>query len=108
MSIIAISRGKYSGGEALAARVAERLGYRCISREVILEAARGSGISEEKLSAAMEKPPSFWERVAGQRAAHLVSCKRTFASRPGAGTLSFTAMWGISCCRAFPTSSACA
>ena len=89
MSIIAISRGTYSGREALAAGVAERLGYRCISREVILEAARGSGISEEELSAAMEKPPSFWERVAGQRTAHLVFVQANLCEQARGGNLVF-------------------
>lgn len=71
MTIIAISRGTFSGGEALATSVAERLGYRCVSREVILEAAWSYGVSVEKLSTAMEKRPPLWERVAGKRTAYL-------------------------------------
>ncbi len=89
MSVIAISRGTYSGGEALAAGVAERLGYRCISREVILDAARGCGISEEELNAAMEKPPSFWERLVGQRAAHLVHVQANLCEQARGGDLVF-------------------
>jgi len=72
MSIIAISRGTFSGVEALAQSLAERLGYRCVSREIVLEAAKAYGISTEKLTAAMEKPPSFWEWLGGERAAYLV------------------------------------
>jgi cytidylate kinase len=72
MSIITISRGTFSGGEALAKEVAERLEYRCISREVILEAAREYGIPAAELGAAMEQPPSFWERVMGARESYLL------------------------------------
>lgn len=72
MAIITISRGTFSGGEALAQCLADRLGYRCVSREVILgEAAKVYGVPTEELAAAMEKPPSFWARVAGARTAHL-------------------------------------
>jgi cytidylate kinase len=69
--------------------VAERLGYRCISREVILEAARGCGISEEELSAAMEKPPSFWERLAGQRSAYLVLVQANLCEQARGGDIVF-------------------
>jgi len=39
MSIITISRGTMSGGKILAETLAERLSYRCISREIIIKAA---------------------------------------------------------------------
>jgi len=71
MAIIAVSRGTFSGGEALARHLAERLGYQCISREVILQAAWGYGVPAEDLTAAMEKPPWLWERLLGERAAYL-------------------------------------
>ena len=76
MSIIAISRGTFSGGEAVAKRVAERLGYRCLGRETNLEAvARDYGIWAEGLTAAMEKRPSFLERVVGEHTVYL-TCVR--------------------------------
>ncbi len=75
MSIIAISRGTFSGGGAVARGVAERLGYRCVSREVIFEAAWGYDVPADELLAAMEKRPPLWERLAGKRTAHL-ACMR--------------------------------
>jgi hypothetical protein len=39
MSVITISRGSYSHGKEIAEKVAQKLGYECISREIILEAA---------------------------------------------------------------------
>jgi cytidylate kinase len=72
VAIIAISRGTFSGGEALAKSVAERLGYRCLARETNLEAAaKRYMVPADQFTAAMEKRPPFWERVLGERAAHL-------------------------------------
>jgi cytidylate kinase len=57
MSIITISRGLYSSGQALAERVAEMLGYRSMSRELLLEAATRYEIPEAKLTQLMETSP---------------------------------------------------
>ena len=88
MSIIAISRGTFSGGETLAQRVAERLGYQCLSRETNLEAAATRyGVLTEELAAAMEKRPSFFERVLGERAAYLTFVRASLCERALAGQL---------------------
>jgi len=87
MAIIAISRGTFSGGEAVAKGVAERLGYQCISREVILEAAWGSDVPAEKLFAAMEKRPSFWHRVVGERSAYLTFVRVALCEHARGGNL---------------------
>jgi len=71
MAIIAVSRGTFSGGEALARHLAERLGYQWISREVILQTAWGYGVPAEDRTAAIMKPPWLWERLLGERAAYL-------------------------------------
>jgi hypothetical protein len=42
MSVITISRGSYSGGREVAERLAKKLGFECISREVILAASSSS------------------------------------------------------------------
>jgi cytidylate kinase len=87
MSIIAISRGTFSGGEAVAKGVAERLGYRCVSREVMLGAAWGYGVPVDKLVAAMEKRPPFWERFAGARSTHLVLIRAALCEYAKGGNL---------------------
>ncbi len=71
MPIVAVSRGTFSGGEALAKAVAERLGYRCISREELVAVAQAYGVPAAELTAAMEKRPSLLERVAGEHAVYL-------------------------------------
>ena len=50
MSIITISRGSYSRGVEIAEKIAKRLGYECISREVLLEASKEFNIPEEKVN----------------------------------------------------------
>ncbi|MFB3819055.1 MAG: cytidylate kinase family protein [Candidatus Methylomirabilales bacterium] len=87
MSIIAISRGTFSGGEALATAVAARTGYRCVSREVILEAAWRYKIPENELTAAMEKRPPLLERMAGVRKEHLVFVRAALAKYAKDGDL---------------------
>ena len=57
MSIVTISRGLFSSGQALAERTAEILGYRSMSRELLLEAATRYEIPEAKLTELMETPP---------------------------------------------------
>ena len=88
MSIIAISRGTFSGGEALARRVAERLQYRCLAREANLEAAaQRYMVPAEELTAAMETRPSFFERMLGERAAYLAFVRAALCEEARAGRL---------------------
>jgi cytidylate kinase len=62
MSIITISRGSYSRGVEIAEIVAEKLGYQCLGRDVLIEASKAFNIPEIKLVQALEDPPSFFER----------------------------------------------
>jgi len=77
MAVITISRGTFSGGQNLAERVAEKLGYRCISRQVLVEAARQYGVPLEKLSNALEDAPGFLERLTTERAHYLAYIRAT-------------------------------
>ncbi len=94
MSIIAISRGTFNGGEALARRVAERLGYHCLSRETNLEAAKEYGVPAAALVAAMEKRPSFWHRVIGERTAHLACVRAALCEQARADNLVYHGLAG--------------
>ncbi len=62
MAIITISRGSYSKGKEVAEKVASRLGYKCLSREVILDASDRYHISEIKMIKAIHDAPSILER----------------------------------------------
>jgi cytidylate kinase len=87
MSIIAISRGTFSGGEALAKVVAERLGYRCISREDLVAVGKAYGVPAEELSAAMEKRPSLLARVVGEHTVYLKFVRATLCEHARGGNL---------------------
>lgn len=62
MSAITISRGSYSKGKEIAEKLAQRLGYDCISREVLIEASEHFNIPEIKLRRALHDAPSTLER----------------------------------------------
>ncbi len=62
MSIITISRGSYSRGKEVAEKVAQKLSYECISREILLEASEQFNIPEIKLVRAIHDAPSILER----------------------------------------------
>ncbi len=62
MAIITISRGSNSRGREVAERVAKKLGYDCLSRDVLLEASERFNISEIKLSRAIHDAPLILER----------------------------------------------
>src|SRR5512135_132586 len=63
MPIITIYQGASGEGQELAETVAQALGYRCIGREVLVEASRRYGIPEVKLNQIVEKGPHWWERL---------------------------------------------
>jgi Cytidylate kinase-like family len=62
MAIITISRGSYSKGKDVAEKVAERLGYECVSRDVLLDASDHFHIPEVKLIRAIHDAPSILDR----------------------------------------------
>jgi hypothetical protein len=49
MPIITISRGSYSKGKEVAEKVAQKLGYKCISQEIILEASEAFHVPEIRM-----------------------------------------------------------
>jgi cytidylate kinase len=62
MSVITISRGSYSYGMAIAEKVAQRLNYECIARDVLIEASKEFNIAELKLFRAIKDAPSILDR----------------------------------------------
>jgi cytidylate kinase len=63
MPIITIYQGASGEGQELAESVAGTLGYRCVGREVLVEASRRYGIPEAKLNEIVDKGPHWWERL---------------------------------------------
>lgn len=62
MSIITINRGSYSRGKEVAEKLANKLGYECISRDILIEASDEFNIPEIKLVRALHDPASVLER----------------------------------------------
>jgi cytidylate kinase len=62
MAIITISRGSYSKGKEVAEKAAQRLGFDCVSREVLLETSEHFNIPEIKLVRALHDAPSFLDQ----------------------------------------------
>jgi len=58
MSIISISRGSLAGAASVAEKVASNLQIPCVSREIIVDAAREGGVSEKVLTEQIDRPPT--------------------------------------------------
>lgn len=72
MGLIVISREMGSGGTQIGKAVADRLGYRFVDREVILEAADRHEGQDEKLAHLEETKPTIWERFTHDRERYVV------------------------------------
>lgn len=57
--------------------LAESLGYRCVSREIIVEAAAAYGVPEAKLFEAIQKGPSFLQKLTFERERYLAYIQAT-------------------------------
>ncbi|MDQ7781421.1 MAG: cytidylate kinase-like family protein [Desulfomonilaceae bacterium] len=62
MAIITISRDSHSHGQEIAEKVCRKLGYSCISREILLEASEHFNIPEIKLKSALHDAPAALDR----------------------------------------------
>jgi cytidylate kinase len=67
MSVITISRGSYNRGKEVAEKLAKKLGYECISRDILLEASSEYNIPEIKLIRAIQDAPSILQRLTHQK-----------------------------------------
>ncbi len=85
MSVITISRGTFSGGKTLAECLADQLDYRCIDREIIVERAAASGVSQEELRNALEKPPTLLERFQHRKYLYLTLIQAALAEEVRTG-----------------------
>jgi cytidylate kinase len=78
MSVITISRGSYTHGSLVAEKVAEKLGYTCISREILLEVADEYNIPEVKLLRSIRDAPSISERYTFAREKYINFVRAAF------------------------------
>ena len=85
MSVITISRGSFSGGLMLAECLCGKLGYRAVGREEIVERAARSGISAQELADALDKAPSFLERLQHKKYLYLAVIQAALAEEVRSG-----------------------
>jgi cytidylate kinase len=81
MSIIAISRGTYSGGTELATCLHRQLRYSLVSREIVAEAAQTYGVSETRLVEALETSPGLLGRFVHDRRRYLTFVRVALCER---------------------------
>jgi cytidylate kinase len=67
MPIITISRGSYSKGKMVAEKVAQKLGFECISRDIVIEASEEFHVPEIKLIRAIHDAPGILERLSCEK-----------------------------------------
>jgi len=77
MAVITISRGSFSHGQEIAEKVAEMLGYECVSREILVEAAQLFKVSEKKLIRSIDDAPNILERMVHGKERYLEYIKAT-------------------------------
>ncbi len=77
MAIITISRGTYSKGKEIAEKVADKLGYKCIGRRILLEASEEFNIPEIKLTRALHDSPSVFNHFTYGKEKYIAYIQRT-------------------------------
>ena len=99
MSVVTISRGSYSRGKEVAEKVAQRLGYECVSREILVEASEEFDVPEVKLLHAIQDAPSVLDRFTFGKERYIAFIQ----ARP-VGASSRRATWSITDWRASTSS----
>jgi cytidylate kinase len=102
MPIITISRGTMSGGKALAECLSSTLGYPCLGREIVVDAAAKLGVPEQVLAKKIEKGPGFWERLTLERRIYAVAVEATLAEQIEKGDLVYHGLAGHLLLRGLP------
>lgn len=78
MGVITISRGSYSKGKEIAEKLAERLGYECVSRDILLEASEHFSIPEIKLVRAIHDAPTILDRFQHGKERYIAFIREAF------------------------------
>ncbi len=78
MGIITISRGSYNRGKEIAQKLSEKLGYECISREILLKASEDFNVPEVKIFQAIQDAPSVLDRLKHGKKKYLAFIREAF------------------------------
>jgi cytidylate kinase len=77
MAIIVVSHQMGAGGPEVGRALAQRLGYRYVDQELLLDAVRRYGLAEEKLSHLDESKPTIFERFDTETRHHITVLQTT-------------------------------
>src|SRR5438128_2484228 len=77
MAIVYISHQMGAGGPEIGMALAQRLGYRYVNQELLLDAARRYGLAEAKLSHLDESKPTLFERFDTETRHHITVLQTT-------------------------------
>lgn len=77
MAIIVVSHQMGAGGPEIGMALGQRLGYRYVDQELLLDAARRYGLAEDKLSHLDESKPTLFERFDTETRLHLTVLQTT-------------------------------
>jgi len=80
MAIISISRGSFSRGKEVAEALADKLGYECVSRDILLETCEEFAIPEIRLIKALHDAPSVLDRFSHGRERYMSYFRAAFLS----------------------------
>lgn len=103
MAIITISRGTFSGGKELAECVCQKLGYRCMSREMLVEAAGKYGVPVDKLAHALADKPGLLERMGLERVHYLAFIREALVNQVKSDNMVYHGYAGHLLLRGVPT-----
>ncbi len=78
MGIITISRGSYNRGKEIAQKLSEKLGYECISREILLKASEDFNVPEVKIFQAIQDAPSVLDRLKHGKKKYIAFIREAF------------------------------
>ena len=103
MAIIMLSRGRFTGGRELAQSISEKLGYRFISREDIIEKTAQYGMSKERLDRARRRRVGMLQRRDQEWIHYLVYARAALSKEIQQGSLVYLGSNGPALLRDFPT-----
>jgi len=81
MGIITISRGSYSNSVEIAQKLAQKLGYECITREDLLETSGKFNIPEIKLTEDIDNAFSVFDNIKGGKKYYSAFIREAFLER---------------------------
>jgi cytidylate kinase/CBS domain-containing protein len=77
MPIISISQGSHAGSRKLAEALHQRLGYKVVTLQDALSAAKRYGISEEAMYRGLDMPANFFERFGRRKERYILAMQAT-------------------------------